>query len=184
MKLTLSSTFRGDKTVSLIPPSWPESISTSINLDYELGDVIGRGGFGVVMLARRRLGQQQQQQQQQQHQQQHQQQQQQPFTPTSLPYCSSPPPPTSYAVKKLFKHSLLRSSRPLSEINLLRTLHHPSLVPLFQIYEDPECVYLIMEYCEGGELFDRVVRSGWLEEKIVKMIAWKLCDALKYLHNR
>lgn len=42
----------------------------------------------------------------------------------------------------------------LEEIKILHKLDHPNIVKYFETYEDQHHMYLIMEYCNGGELFD------------------------------
>lgn len=45
---------------------------------------------------------------------------------------------------------------PSEEVDiLLRYGHHPNIIKLFDVYEDETTVYMIMELCRGGELFDR-----------------------------
>lgn len=44
----------------------------------------------------------------------------------------------------------------------------PYVAELFSSFEDPACVYLIMEYCEGGDLFKTMLmHGGVLEEQWV-----------------
>jgi calcium-dependent protein kinase len=42
---------------------------------------------------------------------------------------------------------------------------HPNLVTLKDTYEDDNAVHLVMELCEGGELFDRIVARGHYTER-------------------
>ena len=44
----------------------------------------------------------------------------------------------------------------LNEIDILRTLDHPNIVKLFEFYQDRLNFYLITEFIEGGELFDKI----------------------------
>ena len=189
--LTLSQTLRPDKQIKLIPSTWSLSCSDDIHDDYILGDIIGRGGFGEVLIAKSRAIEGNDQQDDDNNQTQ------------SLPFEQQPqhclllegddlveqkvapdPTPTFYACKKLLKHSVLRSSRPLSELTLLRTLSHPSIVSLHSIYEDTNCIYLIMELCASGELYEEVKRRGRFGDRIVGRIVCQLMAALEYLHAK
>jgi len=66
---------------------------------------------------------------------------------------------------------------------------HPNIVQLVAAYEDKHNVQLVMELCEGGELFDRIVSKGHYTEKsaaamfrnILKVIAQ--CHALGVMHR-
>lgn len=40
-----------------------------------------------------------------------------------------------------------------------------------------------MEYCEGGELFERIVTNGHLREKEAVVLLQKIFSAVKYLHE-
>lgn len=51
------------------------------------------------------------------------------------------------------------------EIDLLKNLTHPNILRLFEVFEDENNIYLITEYCNGGELFDAIIKRGKFEEK-------------------
>ena len=44
----------------------------------------------------------------------------------------------------------------LEEVSILRSLDHPNIVKLFELYQDKKYYYLVTEYCRGGELFDKI----------------------------
>jgi len=44
-------------------------------------------------------------------------------------------------------------------------LDHPNVIKLYETYEDSKNIYLVMEMCEGGELFDRIIDKGQFTEK-------------------
>jgi calcium-dependent protein kinase len=46
----------------------------------------------------------------------------------------------------------------LNEIDILKKLDHPNIVKIYEFYEDKYNFYLITEYIEGGELFDRITK--------------------------
>ena len=43
------------------------------------------------------------------------------------------------------------------EIKILKKVHHPNVVQLYEIIETDNDLYLVMEYAAGGELFDLIV---------------------------
>lgn len=49
--------------------------------------------------------------------------------------------------------------RLLQEVLILGRLHHPNIVKLYEVYETPNAMYLIMEMLGGGELYTRLVNS-------------------------
>ena len=43
-----------------------------------------------------------------------------------------------------------------SELNILKSLDHPNIVKLYELYQDERFYYLVTEFLSGGELFDRI----------------------------
>lgn len=66
---------------------------------------------------------------------------------------------------------------------------HPNVVRIRGTYEDPVFVHLVMELCEGGELFDRIVQRGHYSEreaaKLIKTIVGVVegCHSLGVMHR-
>ncbi len=46
-----------------------------------------------------------------------------------------------------------------SEIEIMQSLNHPNIIKLLDVFETETALHLVMELCEGGELFDRYVGS-------------------------
>lgn len=55
--------------------------------------------------------------------------------------------------------------RVCRELTISQTIMHPHLVHLFDILETDGYIFLVMEYLEGGELYDYIVSSNKLDEK-------------------
>ena len=45
------------------------------------------------------------------------------------------------------------------EVIFLRKLDSPNIVKYYETYEDDKYVYIVMEYCSGGELFDLIAQK-------------------------
>ena len=64
-----------------------------------------------------------------------------------------------YAVKVLTKKKM--SEEDLiglqTEIEILKQVDHPNVVKLIEVYEDERHYCLVMEYMEGGELFEEIL---------------------------
>lgn len=45
------------------------------------------------------------------------------------------------------------------EIMILSNLDHPNISKYYETYESPKNIYLVMEYCGGIDLFDRIVKN-------------------------
>lgn len=66
------------------------------------------------------------------------------------------------------------------EVTIMRHLPpHPNIVSLKEVYEDDNAVQLIMELCEGGELFDRIVARGHYTERAAANVARTICQVVK-----
>lgn len=68
----------------------------------------------------------------------------------------------------------------------LKKLDSPNIVKYYETYEDEEYVYLVMEYCPGGELFDliskKLEKSKKFKEKEAAEILYKLFKAIAHVH--
>lgn len=72
------------------------------------------------------------------------------------------------AVKILEKdkiHDQKDVERITREIKILKKVRHPNVIQLYEIIETEKELYMIMEYCNGGELFDYIVKHTRLSEK-------------------
>uniref|UniRef100_A0A0K0ETV1 Ribosomal protein S6 kinase n=1 Tax=Strongyloides venezuelensis TaxID=75913 RepID=A0A0K0ETV1_STRVS len=85
-----------------------------------------------------------------------------------------------YAVKMIRK-----GKRDVSEeIDILHRYSNGKYIgKLFGVYEDEECVYLVLEYCKGGELLDKILSKKGFSEREAASIICRLSTALVYLHN-
>ena len=70
------------------------------------------------------------------------------------------------------------------EIETLRSLRHPNIIQLFDVYITEDKIYIVMELMSGGELFDYVVQKGKLTEEEASRIVRKVTDALVYMHSK
>ena len=71
-----------------------------------------------------------------------------------------------------------------TEMDVLKICQHPYIIKLYDIQENEENIYLIMEYCQGSDLFTYIEKRGYkLEEKKACEIIHKLCAAVYYLHS-
>jgi len=52
----------------------------------------------------------------------------------------------------------------------MKNLDHPNIIKLYEAFEDSRNVYLVMEVCEGGELFDRIIDKGCFSEQEARTI--------------
>ena len=77
----------------------------------------------------------------------------------------------------------LNLRRVKTEISILKLVRHKNIIKLYEVIETPQKIYLIMEYCEGGELFDYIVQKQHLTERQACAFFHEIIDALEYLHS-
>eukprot|EP00927_Polykrikos_kofoidii_P036849 TRINITY_DN31078_c0_g1_i1.p1 TRINITY_DN31078_c0_g1~~TRINITY_DN31078_c0_g1_i1.p1 ORF type:complete len:925 (+),score=122.39 TRINITY_DN31078_c0_g1_i1:136-2910(+) len=86
-----------------------------------------------------------------------------------------------YACK--FLHKVDHAAKTLrNEVDALRSLDHPNIVRLFEVNEDSETVFLLMELCRGGELYDLIEREESLSEPIARRFVQQMLSSLAYCH--
>lgn len=77
--------------------------------------------------------------------------------------------------------------RTLREINMLKKLDHPNIIKLYEVYESKNSIYLIMEKCNGGELFDNIIehitKGKMYSEKQVSEIISQILSGINYCHK-
>jgi len=76
-----------------------------------------------------------------------------------------------------------QKARMLNEIQIMRRLHHPNLVNLFEVIETHFHIYLVMELLIGGELFERIKQRTSFTESEAAVIILKLVNAVDFLHK-
>ena len=88
------------------------------------------------------------------------------------------------AVKIIKKQRVKNVERLRREVRVMMGLDHPSIIKLYDYFEDASNVYLILELCSGGELFDRILKHKYYSEDNAKIIFSQIAKAIKYCHLR
>lgn len=70
------------------------------------------------------------------------------------------------------------------EIQILKLVKHKNIIQLYEVMETPQKIYLVMELCEGGELFDYIVSKERLDENQSCHFFQEIINALDYLHSQ
>ncbi|OMJ74003.1 hypothetical protein SteCoe_23900 [Stentor coeruleus] len=79
--------------------------------------------------------------------------------------------------------SKIQKEKIRNEIGILKNLDHPNIIRMFEYFEDTHKIYLIMEKCEGGELYEYILKQNSFSEFEAANIIKQLLSALAYLHE-
>ncbi|XP_051838192.1 serine/threonine-protein kinase ULK3 isoform X2 [Antechinus flavipes] len=90
------------------------------------------------------------------------------------------------AIKCVSKKSLNKASveNLLTEIEILKAIRHPHIVELKDFQWDSDNIYLIMEFCAGGDLSRFIRTRRILPEKVARIFLQQLASALQFLNGR
>ncbi|XP_052023664.1 serine/threonine-protein kinase ULK1 isoform X2 [Apodemus sylvaticus] len=89
------------------------------------------------------------------------------------------------AVKCINKKNLAKSQTLLGkEIKILKELKHENIVALYDFQEMANSVYLVMEYCNGGDLADYLHTMRTLSEDTVRLFLQQIAGAMQLLHSK
>ncbi|XP_006170519.1 myosin light chain kinase 3 isoform X2 [Tupaia chinensis] len=71
-----------------------------------------------------------------------------------------------------------------NEINIMNQLGHVNLIQLYDAFESRNSFTLVMEYVDGGELFDRITDEKYhLTELDVVLFTKQICEGVHHLHQ-
>lgn len=89
--------------------------------------------------------------------------------------------PHTYALKSIILDRVSNTflMELQNEIEILRTLDHPNIVKLHEVYTYMKQIYLVLESCDGGDLY---ARSPYSEREAGKIMA-QLLSAVSYMHE-
>lgn len=89
------------------------------------------------------------------------------------------------AVKCINKKNFSKSQALLGkEIRILKELRHENIVRLLDYQEMGGCIYLIMEYCNGGDLAEYLQTKGTLSEDTIRVFVLQIARAMKVLQSK
>mmetsp|Transcript_16142 Transcript_16142/g.32676 ORF Transcript_16142/g.32676 Transcript_16142/m.32676 type:complete len:361 (-) Transcript_16142:1509-2591(-) len=88
----------------------------------------------------------------------------------------------SYAIKLVDKSEPQDKCYILAEINVIKSVCHPNIVRTYDLFNTKRILYFVMEYCEGGELFDVIADAGRFSELNASQVMRSIVKGVQYLH--
>uniref|UniRef100_A0A3Q0R021 non-specific serine/threonine protein kinase n=1 Tax=Amphilophus citrinellus TaxID=61819 RepID=A0A3Q0R021_AMPCI len=86
----------------------------------------------------------------------------------------------------LRKMSAREKEASKKEVTLLSKMKHPNIVTFIRSFQEGGSLYIVMEYCDGGDLMKKInMQRGvsFTEEQIVDWFV-QICLGLKHIHDR
>ncbi|XP_027108569.1 CBL-interacting serine/threonine-protein kinase 9 isoform X4 [Coffea arabica] len=66
----------------------------------------------------------------------------------------------------------------------MKLIKHPNVVSLIEVMASKTKIYIVLEYVDGGELFDKIAKYGRLKEDEARRYFQQLINAVDYCHSR
>ncbi|CAK56504.1 unnamed protein product (macronuclear) [Paramecium tetraurelia] len=92
-----------------------------------------------------------------------------------------------YAIKCFRKSKLKEKIDRLSmikEISIMKKMQHESVIKLYEVYEGPECLYLVLEYLRGGEIYQYIKKSHPFSEEKCQKLIYRILKAVHSIHEK
>ena len=71
----------------------------------------------------------------------------------------------------------------VKEVDIISDLDHPNIIKFYETYHDEFFFHIVMELCKGKEVFDNICNRGYLSEKKVQSIIFKVLLAISHCHS-
>nr|XP_042127012.1 maternal embryonic leucine zipper kinase isoform X2 [Peromyscus maniculatus bairdii] len=89
------------------------------------------------------------------------------------------------AIKIMDKNALGSDlPRVKTEIDALKNLRHQHICQLYHVLETKNKIFMVLEYCPGGELFDYIISQDRLSEEETRVVFRQILSAVAYVHSQ
>ena len=90
-----------------------------------------------------------------------------------------------YAIKSIpMKNLSCNINDFIKEVDIISTLDHPNIIKFYETFHDDYFFHIVMELCKGKEIINQLGNFGFIEEKKVTYIIFKVLLAIAHCHNR
>jgi calcium-dependent protein kinase len=91
------------------------------------------------------------------------------------------------AIKIISKERLMNGideEKLSNEILILKNLDHRNIMKLFEFFDDEEYYYMVTEYCDQNDLYQKMTKVYCMNEIVVKFLMGQIFSAVAYLHSK
>ncbi|CAD8095563.1 unnamed protein product [Paramecium primaurelia] len=88
------------------------------------------------------------------------------------------------AAKVVLRKTINCEEKLLEETEILKTLDHPNIVKVLEIFADFKYYYIVTEYCQGGELLERIKTITNYNENLAAKYMRQVFSAIQYCHQK
>ena len=72
----------------------------------------------------------------------------------------------------------------IKEAQIIAGLAHTHIISIYDVFEENDTAYYVMEYIDGGSLKERIETNGAMSDSEALSYVLQIADALEYLHHR
>jgi serine/threonine protein kinase len=82
----------------------------------------------------------------------------------------------------ILKHNMAEQIK--REISIMKLVRHPNVVRLHEVLANRKKIFIILEFITGGELFDKIIHHGRLNEADAQKYFQQLIDGVDFCHRK
>lgn len=84
--------------------------------------------------------------------------------------------------EQVLRHKMVEQLK--REISTMKLIKHPNVIKIFEVMASKTKIYIVIEFVDGGELFDKIAKHGRLREDEARRYFQQLINAVDYCHSR
>ena len=85
-------------------------------------------------------------------------------------------------INKKYLKEINASNELKNEINILKEIDHPNILKIYEFFEDNEKLYIVMEFCDSGDISEKMDNFGEFGEFVLKYVMYQVFLGVNFLH--
>ncbi|KAJ0110463.1 hypothetical protein Patl1_00675 [Pistacia atlantica] len=83
---------------------------------------------------------------------------------------------------QVLRHKMVEQIK--REISTMKLIKHPNVIKIIEVMASKTKIFIVLEFIDGGELFDKIAKNGRLKEDEARRYFQQLINAVDYCHSR